>query len=42
MEVVVDGRPVRFATRAGKAAAEEFSRAVATARQALPQAPQEG
>ena len=42
VEVVVDGRPVRFATRAGEAAAEEFARAVATARQALPQAPQEG
>ena len=36
VELLVDGRPVRLRTRGGRAAAEEFARAVATARQALP------
>ena len=37
VEVVVDGRPLRFRTGAGRAAAEEFARAVAAARQAPPE-----
>ncbi|NAZ88502.1 hypothetical protein [Kineococcus indalonis] len=36
VEVVVDGRPLRFSTRAGRAAADAFARALTTARQAPP------
>ncbi|WP_432572341.1 hypothetical protein [Kineococcus sp. SYSU DK005] len=36
VEVVVDGRPLRFSTRAGRAAVDAFARALDAARQAPP------
>ena len=39
VEVVVDGRTLRFTTRAQRPAAEEFARVLTAARQALPGEP---